>query len=274
MKKRIAALAAAAMGFLAGAGVSIGQKAANPGILLPFMDEAEYWGFMDRAAKVVIPADYIEVRGFSEGIARVLDDRGGPFYIDATNKIIWPAPAMILDRDYAQVLIDELGPFCDGLACVTEKGRFGFIDRTGKYAIQPRFLSAGNFSEGLAWAKTAEGFGFIRQDGVFAVKPQYKSARSFSGGLAPVMLGEKWGYIDKTGAVVIKIQYDKAGGFSEGLASFGVRNPGEIKGTGMLAEVRDNYNFAGSSIGNRKCGYRPDNSGTIFKSSRTKRIWR
>lgn len=257
MRKTTVGLAVAIMVFVAGAGVSIGQKAVNPDTLLPFMDAGEYWGFMDRTGKVVIPAEYVEVRGFSEGIARALDDVGGPFYIDAANKLIWPAPSMIIDRDYAQVLIDELSPYREGLACVKEKGRFGFIDKTGKIAIKPLFLSAGEFSEGLAWAETTEGIGFIRKDGAFAVRAQYDGAGSFHGGLAAVRVGEKWGYIDKTGQVVIKTRFDKTGGFSEGLAGFGIANPGEKKGTDLLDSMRWDHNFPG------KCGY-IDSTGKIL----------
>lgn len=245
MKKTVVALALVIIGFYAGAEAPISQEAVKSDNLLPFMDEAEYWGFMDRTGKVVIPADYDAARPFSEGIALVWD-KGYPAYIDRTGNEIWDPPDILdLNEDDLIELEIRLGNFQEGLACVMEKGRFGFIDKTGKYAIKPQFLSAGGFSEGLAPAKTQEGYGYIRQDGTFAVKPQFDSAGFFSGGLAPVLLGEKWGYIDKTGKVAIKMQFDKAGGFSEGLASFGIRNPGEKKGIGFLADLREDYNFPG-----------------------------
>jgi len=262
MNKAIVALAAVIMGFYAGAGAPNDQETTNSGGLLPFKEggDYEYWGFMDRSGKVVIPATYDAARPFSEGLALVWD-RGYPAYIDRTGKEIWDQPDILdLSEDDLIKLEIELGNFQEGLACVREKGRFGFIDKTGKYAIKPQFLLADGFLEGLAWAKTAEGIGFIRKDGTFAVKPQYESAGLFSGGLAPVMLGEKWGYIDKTGKVVIKMQFDKAGSFTEGLASFGIRNPGEKKRIGFLAELREDYNFPG------KCGY-IEKSGKVFISA-------
>lgn len=237
MRKAIVALTVATMIFIAGAWISISQEAVKSDAFLRFKDQGEYWGFMDRSGKVVIPAKYDDVRPFFEGIALVWEDVY-PQYIDRNQKIIWyPQVSLNVEEDEFIRFQMDLGNFCEGLARVTEKGLFGFIEKTGRYAIKPQFLSAGNFSAGLAWAEAQNGVGFIRKDGTFAIKPQYDSAGSFSGGLAPVMLGEKWGYIDTTGKIVIKIQFDRVGGFSEGLACFGIRDPDEKKGAGWFVQL-------------------------------------
>jgi len=81
-------------------------------------------------------------------------------------------------------------PLClPGRAVVGSRGRkdgykAGYIDKTGKFAITPKFFDASNFSEGLA----------------------------------AVRIGKKHGYIDKTGQMVIDVQFDAANPFREGLA--------------------------------------------------------
>ena len=41
--------------------------------------------------------------------------------------------------------------FSEGLAAVMGKNdKYGFIDKTGKFVIQPQFYRVGDFSEGLA----------------------------------------------------------------------------------------------------------------------------
>lgn len=75
---------------------------------------------------------------------------------------------------------------------VWHRGKQGYIDKTGKFVINPQFDGAGDFSEGLA--------------------------RVCIGGSYPPCCGGKWGYIDRTGKILINPQFDYAEDFSEGLA--------------------------------------------------------
>jgi hypothetical protein len=47
-------------------------------------------------------------------------------------------------------------------------------------------------------------WGFIDKTGVFLIEPKYDYAGKFSEGLAGVEIRGKWGYIDKTGKYVWK----------------------------------------------------------------------
>jgi hypothetical protein len=115
---------------------------------------------------------------------------------------------------------------------IVEKGKWGYIDDTGKVAIQPQFDDAKNFSEGLARVKVGEKWGFIDQTGRLAVPPQFEigsnghendASLDFHEGMAVISLkrAEKWGYVDQSGRIVIPPKYDSAHQFSEGLASVG-----------------------------------------------------
>ncbi|MBC8123362.1 MAG: WG repeat-containing protein, partial [Gemmatimonadaceae bacterium] len=65
---------------------------------------------------------------------------------------------------------------------------------------------------------SGEKYGFIDRTGKFAIEPQFDSAWGFREGLAAVKLGTGWGYIDRTGKVVVLAWYGKAGDFSQGVA--------------------------------------------------------
>jgi hypothetical protein len=108
---------------------------------------------------------------------------------------------------------------------------WGFIDTSGKWAIEPQFQDALRFQEGLAPVRSGEEWGYVDQHGTFAVQPQFTEAGYFRDGLARVATGpapdpdDQWfvrasgyGYIDKTGRMVIPAEWDDAGDFSEGLA--------------------------------------------------------
>jgi hypothetical protein len=134
--------------------------------------------------------------------------------------------------------------------------RWGYIDQTGKYSINPQFKTAFLFSDGLAKVKdnSEEKFGFIDEKGKYVIPAKYVSATDFSDGIAPVteedqkitlinkegtiittldsietcrkfqnnyaavQVNGKWGFINTNGEIVIKPQYLSCGDFNEGLA--------------------------------------------------------
>jgi len=108
----------------------------------------------------------------------------------------------------------ELFPVC-------EKGKCGYIDRTGGVAIPLQFNEAYDFSEGLARVIVGDKFGFIDKTGKIVIQPQFGLALDFTEGLAPMTddpIDGKWGYIDKYGKTVIAPQFKSAKYFLEGLA--------------------------------------------------------
>jgi hypothetical protein len=106
-------------------------------------------------------------------------------------------------------------------------GRWGFIDRTGRFRIPPRYNGAGQFSGGVAYVWLWDGE--RRRDGVVDVNGKFTElpavndyAFIFHDGLArfqtPLGQERKYGYMDVNGRVVIPPQFHDSGHFSEGLA--------------------------------------------------------
>jgi len=120
----------------------------------------------------------------------------------------------------------EYGEFSEGLVWAGEKGTaYGFIDKTGAWAIRPRFRHATEFSEGVAAVKDRSGrWGYIRPDGSWAIEPRFGSAEPFHEGRAAAENGEgyrgPWGYIDASGAWVIPPRYRHSPGFLYGRSHF------------------------------------------------------
>lgn len=100
----------------------------------------------------------------------------------------------------------------------TNRLKFGYIDKSGQFVIDPVFDSAHNFSEGLALVSFEGTKGYIDKTGEVVIILQYRYAHDFSEGLAAIMLDKKWGYINKKGTVVIKPQFESVNGFHEGMA--------------------------------------------------------
>jgi len=85
-------------------------------------------------------------------------------------------------------------------------------------------------------------YGYINQTGNFIIQPQFEDADSFSEGLAAVRINGKYGYIDKTGQILIEPQFDHATEFMAGAALVTIfENPElNIKGQGISIDKAGN----------------------------------
>lgn len=147
------------------------------------------WGFVDAQGRAAIPHAFVSAQPFSEGLAFV----EGPWdratrsrvrgYVDRAGTLTLPV---------ADSVAQALG-FTDGLALVSRfadgSSRYGFMDRSGAFAIPARYARAAPFQEGLAAVKLSRDVG-----------------------------SDDWGYVDRTGRVVIEPRFHAAGSFSRGLA--------------------------------------------------------
>lgn len=194
------------------------------------VNEAYSWHFIDKTGKRAFAQNYLEIRAFSEGLAAVkIGDLWG--YIDLNGKTAIEAK------------FDQAYRFSEGLACVMANDpddglpRYGYVDKTGKYVIEPflhsldnQFFSPpGEFSEGLAaaWLPLNNDndcmVGYINKEGKIAIAPKYTIGGKFVDGLAPVSImthpeEAPTGFIDKSGNFVIPQKFSMASHFSEGLA--------------------------------------------------------
>jgi hypothetical protein len=229
-------------------------------------EDPELYGYIDKSGKIVIPAKFEGAYPFSSGMAvvgvRVKSGkaRGTRFtIIDRQGKFILNNP---------EAYADERLPATEGLAAIAVDEKWGFVDVSGKFVIQPQFSIVGMFADGLAPALEtyemsisrcgkagydgASKYGYIDRTGKFAIAPQFDEAKSFSEGLAAVKIRDpqsnnyKWGYIDRTGKFIIPTQFEDTWGgswsFVDGLAEVPVppkkygRNPstGYIDRTGKF----------------------------------------
>ena len=216
------------------------------------------WGFIDKSGNYVIAPQFRMVGSFSQGRAAAqVGNKCG--YIDETGKMVIAAQFDCTSSRYGlSAPISELGDFSWGLARVkvmdkptqvkiptnpvddvvypgTPTFKYGFIDRTGKFVIEPQFEMAGDFSGGLAAVGFAKSItvlqGIERQDGKIISENRLKSI-------------VKWGFINETGRIVINPMFDSVENFKP-IAGNIVSG---VKGKWLAAVVADE----GSGF---SCGY-------------------
>lgn len=174
--------------------------------LAPVSDANGAWGYVDTTGSTKVPFRFEQAGNFSGGLAPVEVD--GQFgYVDKAGKLA-------LSPQFKNAK-----PFSEGLAAVLSDG-WHYIGKDGKPALPGSYLQAGDFSEGFAAVKAEESnsFGYIDRTGAFAIRPQFESANSFHHGLALVYFktdkiegpeGKRvlhYGYINKSGRTVFSSQ--------------------------------------------------------------------
>lgn len=105
---------------------------------------------------------------------------------------------------------EQNGKDNSGLFVIREggtNGKYGFIDKTGKVVIEPRYDYAEPFSDGLAKVKTNGQTEFIDATGKVAFVSPTNRVGSFGNGFARVYDGGLNGVIDKTGKIVVAPKY-------------------------------------------------------------------
>jgi len=124
--------------------------------------------------------------------------------------------------------------------------RYGYIDRTGRVVIKPRFKIAGSFHEGLAAVRIGKAWGYIEPSGRLVIRAKFDDAWGFSEGLARVKIAGKFGFVNREGSIIIPARFDDARGFAEGLAIVAVKSKeGFIDRTGR-AVIPPRFDDVGS----------------------------
>ena len=150
-------------------------------------------GFIDRDGKYVAAPDFLSVGFFSGSrsgdVAPVKFPEGGFGFVSRSGKVVIPGPFEAL----------TINGFQGGVAAARSGGKWGYINRAGKWAIDPQFDEALGFVEGLAGVSVSNKWGYIDTRGKFVVNPQFDMAYSFDNGTAPVRTGAAWSLIDAKG---------------------------------------------------------------------------
>ncbi len=171
------------------------------------------YGFIDMTGKLAVPLQFDQTERFSEGLARVKSDKDQKWgFIDRAGKLAIP---------YS---FSNAGDFAEERAWVELDGHGGFIDPAGKVVFtvnKPVYFTSPRFWGGLAPAYSQGKWGYVDKNGKFSIKPRFDFARDFSGPTAVVRLGKRYGLIDRTGKMVAEMKPPAALGEStDGLTQF------------------------------------------------------
>lgn len=134
------------------------------------------WGFIDHAGKLRIPAEYDQARSFSEGVAAVKQNERW-FFIDKTGQPV------------STQRYDDVTDYKDGLAGVKIAPKFRYRDKKGNITL-------------LGATEDTGKWGFIDSSGEFVIDPAFQYLSPFTGGLARGMIDNTQVIIARNGAIL------------------------------------------------------------------------
>lgn len=107
------------------------------------------FGYIDTFGDLVIKIEYIRVNRFREGMALVQFKNNKYGFIDARGKIILKN-------------IAKAHSFSEGLAAVRKMNMWGFIDKSGRFIVEPQFGEVSDVSEQHAAVANYGGMDYIK----------------------------------------------------------------------------------------------------------------
>ena len=221
------------------------------------------WGYANEKGEIVIPAKYSLCFPFSKDGFAVIHDVTTGFYFFINTK----GEKLKTVVRYCE-LISNMGynveGFSSGLAAVKVNNKWGYLDKSGKMAIYPKYSEANRFSGGYASVKVGKKNFIIDSVGHESeiINGNIKTIKKFTDGIAPYLdQNGLFGFINTNGIVLTEAKYISVGPFVNHIAwvknsTFGVgyiNNEGEefIKPQFNVGYNFDQYNgFARVKINN------------------------
>jgi hypothetical protein len=200
----------------------------SEGLSFVRLTEKSKFGCINKKGAIVIPYQFVWASAFHEGLAAVLLSKGKPGFIDKRGRMVLHSRQWLEVSDFSEGLASvQIEVIDNSIYRGYKDQKYGFIDRTGKFVIPPRFYRVQKFSEGRAlFVQTGKshGYGFIDSKGQVVIKPEFIDAKSFSEGLAAVAINagddkKLWGYINRDGTWIIRPQFQHVNSFEGGLAA-------------------------------------------------------
>ena len=229
---------------------NIRSKTADP--LFRFIESGKV-GYVDASGTVVIPPSLPATRDnfdgeFHEGLLGI-KEVGGYRYLDRAGNTVFHTDAWLaFDFHEGFAVAGRYAGFHSD-----QFPKYGFLDRTGSFAIAAQYRSVESFSDGLATVAVSSEFGstgYINSKGVFVIPPTLTYGSSFSEDRAAVIVGGpcrmvnpgscgrpmfeptesgatydcRYAFIDKRGQPISRLRFDDADSYSEGLAAVKIGN--------------------------------------------------
>jgi hypothetical protein len=137
--------------------------------------EGDKWGYVNKYGDWIVSPKHPKVENFSFGVGKAFLMDEYFVYYDVNGKaFVQPELSMsgflsggemsingVSGYSCNGIKLKNIGDFSEGYAAALLNGKWGYIDRTGTWAVEPQFERAGNFKDGVAKVTLAGKEGYI-----------------------------------------------------------------------------------------------------------------
>ena len=157
------------------------------------------YGCFDANGTNVVPFEFLEIKEYVGGMARIQGRNGRYGFIDKNGS------------DLVLTMFDSVEYYSEDLALVTAMGAVGFVDMQGNWVVRPIYDNGRSFSCGLAPVCSKNKWGYIDKSGDEKIALKFDSAEEFNKEykIARVSKGGKWGVINDKGTDIVPISFDE-----------------------------------------------------------------
>ncbi len=151
-------------------------------------------GLINSKGEEVIKPQYERVQLYrKDGVVLVSDGKMYSFYDVKGNKLM-------NGEKY-----EKTNGFSNGLAAVCKNGKWGYVDKKGKFIIEPAYEYALSYADnGMAVVQKDKKFGYVNENGENVIGFKYTQADSYVGNIAKVLDDNGWKLIKSNGDIVCK----------------------------------------------------------------------
>lgn len=184
----------------------------------PYGPGKTFYGAIDSTGNWIIPPIYDYVTPLGEGFVKATRGKKS-IILNRENKVLGDA------------FFDHVEPFKEGVAKISEKDLYGFINTSGEYVLRPQFTYAAEYRNGFVLA-TRDSTSLEHQTFAYFYANYESKGIPFVGGvrfsekifpaegLFPFQCeGENWGFRDEEGKELIPCSFSDVLGFSESVSA-------------------------------------------------------
>ncbi len=182
-----------------------------------FINLGNSYAVIDEDGDIVVPEQEGKIYSFKYGLAVVQIPL-------KTFQYVYDEVYSFIDRDGKRMtdsVYEWVSQFQGRFAVAMKNGKYGYIDRSWRFVIPPRFDDARNFSPStdLAAVRLGDKWTYVNPSGEIAFESKFDKAWDFVEGFARVYSNGKYHFINTSGLPTFNSrEYDFADDFSEGLA--------------------------------------------------------
>lgn len=103
---------------------------------------------------------------------------------------------------------EDAGVWSEGMLAVKSTGKWGYVDRQGRWIIEPRFDAASAWVDGVGPVSVSGRWALVNREGKLMFAPAFDALGHAWNGLVPAAREGRWGLVNLRGHAVLPCEYD------------------------------------------------------------------